>query len=78
MTDQELELYQRTVADCHAVADSMDPEDGLRRPFRTLAQVLQRRLDREASGLHPRTAQVMPLARPRSPRGQLHAVPTQG
>jgi hypothetical protein len=78
MTDSERELYQRTVADCNAVADSMDPEDCLRRPFRLMAGALQRRLDREASGLHPRTAQVMPLARPRSPRGQLHAVPTQG
>ena len=28
MTDSERELYQRTVADCNAVADSMGPDDG--------------------------------------------------
>jgi hypothetical protein len=29
MTDSERELYQRTVADCNAVADTMDADDGL-------------------------------------------------
>ena len=70
MTDSERELYQRTVADCNAVADSMDPDDGLSRPFRTLAQVLQRRLDRVAPEQpRPQGSGVT--------RGHLHAVPTQ-
>ncbi len=34
MTDPEWELYSRTIVDCHAVADSMGPDDGLRWPFR--------------------------------------------
>jgi hypothetical protein len=72
MTDQELELYQRTVADCNAVADSMDPDDGLRWSFRTLATVLEHRLPSDSPPQPHRST------RPRSPRGQLHAVPTQG
>ena len=28
MTDSERELYSRTIVDCHAVADSMGPDDG--------------------------------------------------
>jgi len=68
MTDQERELYRRTVADCHAVADSMDADDGLRWSFRTLATVLERRLPSDVP------AQPRRPARPRSPRGHLHAV----
>jgi hypothetical protein len=29
MTGSERELYQRAAADCHAIADGMDPEDCL-------------------------------------------------
>ena len=70
MTDSERELYQRTVADCNAVADTMDADDGLRWSFRTLATVLERRLPSDSP------PQPSRAARPRSPRGHLHAVPT--
>jgi hypothetical protein len=61
MTDQDRELYRRTI-----VAD-----DGLRWSFRTLATVLERRLPSDVSPQPHRST------RPRSPRGHLHAVPTQ-
>jgi hypothetical protein len=70
MTDSERELYQRTICDCHAVADSMDPDHCLRHPCRVLADALQSLLDEPV--------QARRSTRPRSPRGHLHAVPTQG
>ena len=68
MTDQDRELYRRTIVDCNAVADSMDADDGLRWSFRTLATVLERRLPSDVSPQPHRST------RPRSPRGHLHAV----
>jgi hypothetical protein len=49
MTDSERELYRRTIVDCHAVADSMDPDHCLRHPCRVLADALQSLLGRGRS-----------------------------
>ena len=74
MTDSERELYRelyrQTAANCDAIADQLDPDDCMRRPFRLIAQDLERRL---AAGAPPQPSRP---TRPRSPRGQLHAVPT--
>jgi len=72
MTDQERELYQRAAADCHAIADGLDPDDCMRRPYRVIAEDLERRLRDYGVPPQPRRP-----ARPRCPRGHLHAVPTQ-
>jgi hypothetical protein len=68
MTTEERELYRRTIVDCNAVADSMDPEHCLRRPCRVLADALQSILD-ETSPPRPKRS-----PRPRGTPNSLHAV----
>jgi hypothetical protein len=57
-------LYRRAAADCHAIADDMDPDDCMRRPFRLVAQDLERRLDEQDLPSRSGMAQVVPTSEP--------------